>query len=60
MTDQFKWLYVVSSILVVFWLFVLPWSNPSALTSSIINLIAVIYFGIVISYVKNNKKKFLN
>jgi len=58
MTDQFKWLYVVSSILVVFWLFVLPWSNPSGLTSSIINLIAVIYFVSIISYIKNNKKKF--
>ncbi|HDR7516742.1 MULTISPECIES: helix-turn-helix domain-containing protein [Bacillus] len=60
MTDQFKWLYVVSSILVVFWLFVLPWSNLSGLTLSIINLIAVIYFVIVVHYIKNNKKKFFN
>ncbi|WP_237980862.1 helix-turn-helix domain-containing protein [Bacillus thuringiensis] len=60
MTDQFKWLYVVSSILVVFWLFVLPWSNLSGLTLSIINLIAIIYFVIVIHYIKNNKKKFFN
>ncbi|MGE7852287.1 helix-turn-helix domain-containing protein [Bacillus paramycoides] len=60
MTDQFKWLYVLSSILVVFWLFVLPWSNPSGLTLSIINLIAVIYFVIVVNYIKNNKKKFFN
>ncbi|WP_240515860.1 hypothetical protein [Bacillus cereus] len=60
MTDQFKWLYVVSSILVVFWLFVLPWSNLSGLTLSIINLIAVIYFVIVVHYIKNNKKKYFN
>ncbi|MFJ3390592.1 MULTISPECIES: helix-turn-helix domain-containing protein [unclassified Lysinibacillus] len=60
MTDRFKWLYVLSSILVVFWLFVLPWSKPSGLTLSIINLIAVIYFGIVVSYIKNNKNKFFN
>ncbi|MCW9134149.1 helix-turn-helix domain-containing protein [Bacillus paramycoides] len=60
MTDRFKWLYVLSSILVVFWLFVLPWSNLSGLTLSIINLIAVIYFVIVVNYIKNNKKKFLN
>ncbi|HDX9627201.1 TPA: helix-turn-helix domain-containing protein [Bacillus cereus] len=60
MTDQFKWLYVVSSILVVFWLFVLPWSNLSGLTLSIINLIAIIYFVIVVHYIKNNKKKFFN
>lgn len=60
MTYLFKWIYVLSSILVVFWLFVLPWSEPSGLTLSIINLIAVIYFAIVISYIKNNKNKFFN
>ncbi len=60
MTDQFKWLYVMSSILVVFWLFVLPWSNPSGLILSIINLIAVTYFVIVVNYIKNNKKNFFN
>jgi transcriptional regulator with XRE-family HTH domain len=60
MTDRFKGLYVLSSILVVFWLFVLPWSKPSGLTLSIINLIAVIYFVIVVSYIKNNKNKFFN
>lgn len=38
MTDRFKWLYVLSSILVVFWLFVLPWSKPSGLTLSIIKI----------------------
>ncbi|MGE8205312.1 helix-turn-helix domain-containing protein [Heyndrickxia sp. NPDC080065] len=60
MTDQFKWLYVVSSILVVAWLFILPWYNLSGLTLSIINLIGIIYFGIVVNYVKNNKKNFFN
>ena len=60
MTDRFKWLYVLSSILVVFWLFVLPWSKPLGLTLSIINLIAVIYFVMVGSYIKNNKNKFFN
>ena len=39
--------------------FVLPWSNPSGLILSIINLIAVTYFVIVVNYIKNNKKNFL-
>lgn len=60
MTQKFKWLYVVSMIVLVFWLLVLPFKNPSSLTFGIINFMVFIYFTVILNYVKNNKKKFFN
>lgn len=58
MTDKFKFLYVITAILVVVWLFILPWYNLPAYLEVIVNVVAIVYFAIIINYVKNHKKQF--